>query len=81
MAQLGLVAVKHATLAWPELGALAAVRRLKMKLPIKPDDVIAVVLTRVQREGASEQRIDFEITKDGAVCTSGSLAFAPERAP
>jgi 3-hydroxymyristoyl/3-hydroxydecanoyl-(acyl carrier protein) dehydratase len=78
--QVGLVAVKHAALAWPELGALCRVRRLKMKQPIKPEDVIALELKRVAQQVPSEQRIDFEITRDGSVCTSGSLTFAVESA-
>ena len=40
-----------------------------------------IALDKAGLAGQFEQRIDFEITKDGAVCTSGSLAFAPERAP
>jgi acyl-coenzyme A synthetase/AMP-(fatty) acid ligase/3-hydroxymyristoyl/3-hydroxydecanoyl-(acyl carrier protein) dehydratase len=78
--QLGLVAVKHAALAWPELGPLSRVRRLKMKQPIKPEDVVALELKRVAPQVPGEQRIDFEITRDGAVCTSGSMTFALERA-
>jgi 3-hydroxymyristoyl/3-hydroxydecanoyl-(acyl carrier protein) dehydratase len=78
--QVGLVAVKHAALAWPELGALTRVRRLKMKQPIRPEDVIALDLKRIARQVPSEQRIDFEITRDGSVCTSGSLTFTVEQA-
>jgi len=77
--QLGLVAVRHVALAWPALGPLSRVRRLKMKQPIKPDDVLALELKRVVDATAEQQRIDFEIKRDGALCTSGSLAFARER--
>lgn len=77
--QLGLIAVRHAAQAWPALGPLSRVRRLKMKQPIKPDDVLALELKRVVDATAEQQRIDFEITRDGALCTSGSLSFARER--
>jgi len=77
--QLGLVAVRHAALAWPALGPLSRVRRLKMKQPIKPDDLLALELKRVADTGAELQRIDFEISRDGSLCTSGSLSFARER--
>jgi acyl-coenzyme A synthetase/AMP-(fatty) acid ligase/3-hydroxymyristoyl/3-hydroxydecanoyl-(acyl carrier protein) dehydratase len=79
--QLGLVAVRNVAHAWPALGPLSRVRRLKMKQPIKPDDVLALELKRVVDATAEQQRIDFEITRDGALCTSGSLTFARERTP
>jgi len=79
--QLGLVAARHVAVVWPTLGPLRRVRRLKMKLPIVPDDLITLELTRVPTPSADspDQRVDFSITRQGTVCTSGSLSFAAER--
>jgi 3-hydroxymyristoyl/3-hydroxydecanoyl-(acyl carrier protein) dehydratase len=81
VAQLGLIAVRQVEDAWPGLGPLRRVRRLKMKQPIAPGDVLVLELTRVAASVEGEQRIDFAISRDGAVCTTGTLAFAHEQLP
>lgn len=84
VAQLGWIAVRHVEAIWPALGPLRRVRRLKMKQPIAPDELLVLELTRKPpSDGASEglERVDFSITRDGQLCTMGSLAFAAERGP
>jgi 3-hydroxymyristoyl/3-hydroxydecanoyl-(acyl carrier protein) dehydratase len=79
--QLGLIAVRHVELAWPSLGPLRRVRRLKMKQPITPDQLLVLELKRIAATDTGDQRVDFVISRDGSVCTSGSLSFAGAQAP
>jgi 4-coumarate--CoA ligase (photoactive yellow protein activation family) len=76
VAQLGLLAVREAVAAWPDLGALRRVRRLKFKRPIAPEQTLALSLVRVD-----DRRVDFDIEHDGALCSTGSLLFAGQETP
>jgi acyl-coenzyme A synthetase/AMP-(fatty) acid ligase/3-hydroxymyristoyl/3-hydroxydecanoyl-(acyl carrier protein) dehydratase len=76
VAQLGVIAVREALAAWPELRALRRVRQLKFKRPIGPDQVLALELVRKE-----DARVDFSIVRDAELCSSGSLIFAPGQLP
>jgi 4-coumarate--CoA ligase (photoactive yellow protein activation family) len=69
--QLGLLAVREALDAWPDLRALRRVRQLKFKRPIEPDQALALELVR-----HPDARVDFQIERAGELCSSGSLIFA-----
>lgn len=58
--------------AWPALGRLSRVRRLKFKRAIAPGDSLMLDL---RREAA---HVRFELRRDDEVCASGALVFAPE---
>lgn len=55
--------------AWPDLGALTDVRRLKFKDAIRPGHRLLVTLSR------SGERVRFEITRGETTCSTGSLSF------
>lgn len=55
--------------AWPELGALTDVRRLKFKEAIRPGQRLTVVLSR------SGAKVKFEIRRGETTCSTGSLSF------
>lgn len=74
--QLGVLAVREALAAWPDLRALRRVRQLKFKRPIEPDQALALELVR-----HDDARIDFRIERAGELCSSGSLIFALRAAP
>jgi 3-hydroxymyristoyl/3-hydroxydecanoyl-(acyl carrier protein) dehydratase len=80
--QLGLIAVGEALVAWPELGGLRRVRRLKLKRPIAPGAALALELTRSAVDKDPEHvRVDFVLTlvEGNELCSSGSLAFGKQR--
>ncbi len=68
--QLGVIAVREAKSAWPDLPALQRVRRLKLKRPIAPDQWLALELVRL-----ADGRVDFTLLHEGAICSSGSMIF------
>lgn len=70
--QLGVLAVREALAAWPDLHALRRVRRLKFKQPIEPGQTLELALARLD-----DNRVDFSIEHEGAACSSGSLLFGP----
>ena len=67
--QIELV-LEHVALTWPELARLATVRRLRFRRPIRPGDDLELAVER-----SAPERVDFEITRQGARCSSGTLEF------
>lgn len=67
----GLVARQAARL-WPDLTAVRKVRKLQFRKLIQPNHVVRLRLARP----AGEARVDFEISRDGQTCSSGSLLYA-----
>jgi 3-hydroxymyristoyl/3-hydroxydecanoyl-(acyl carrier protein) dehydratase len=68
--QLGLIAVREARIAWPDLAALRRVRRLKLKRPIAPEQWVVLDLER-----RADGRVDFTLSHEGEPCSSGSMMF------
>ncbi len=69
VAQLGPLAERQARRAWPDLGATAAVKRLKFMQALRPGDDLTLSLSR------KGDKVTFKIHKAGEECTRGSLAF------
>ena len=57
--------------AFPGLGSVESLQRVKFSGRIVPGDALTVVLERTR----SRQRVHFEIRRHGELCSSGTLAF------
>ncbi len=57
--------------AFPGLGSVESLQRVKFSGRIVPGDALTVVLERAR----SRQRVRFEIRRRGELCSSGTLAF------
>lgn len=70
-AQLNELVLPCVRRAWPELGALAQMSRLKFTGRIQPGETIDVVLS--QRAGSAS--VDFSLKRGETLCSAGSLSF------
>ncbi len=71
VSQLTRLVLPGARAAWPELGALQEIQRLKFRARVGPGDELELHLLR-----AAPKRVRFEVRKGGKACTSGALLFA-----
>jgi acyl-coenzyme A synthetase/AMP-(fatty) acid ligase len=74
VAQLDGLVLRQAERLWPDLGALAAVVRLKFRRPVLP----GARLTLTLRRRVADRSVAFELCEDGAPCASGTLRFREE---
>ena len=70
VAQLGPLAERQTRRAWPDLGALLSVKRLKFMQALRPDDTLALTLKR------AGDKVTFVLHKGELECTRGTLVFA-----
>lgn len=70
VAQLGPLAERQARRAWPDLGAVQGVKRLKFMQALRPEDSLVLTLKR------SADKVSFAIYKGELECTRGTLVFA-----
>jgi 3-hydroxymyristoyl/3-hydroxydecanoyl-(acyl carrier protein) dehydratase len=70
--QLNNVVLHAARRRWPALGRLERVVSLKFRSPIRPDDHLAVHLSR-----ADHTKVTFEIKRAAKIVSSGVLRFSP----
>jgi 3-hydroxymyristoyl/3-hydroxydecanoyl-(acyl carrier protein) dehydratase len=70
VAQLGPLAERQARRAWPDLGAVQEVKRLKFMQALRPEDTLTLTLTR------KGSKVSFAIHKGELECTRGTLVFA-----
>jgi hypothetical protein len=75
-AQLSELVLPCVRRAWPELGALRQMARLKFTGRIQPGETIDVVLST--RAGSAN--VDFSLKRGDTSCSAGSLSFAPPEA-
>lgn len=73
VAQLGPLAESQTRRAWPELGALLSVKRLKFMQALRPDDALALTLKR------AGDKVTFALHKGELECTRGTFVFASSR--
>ena len=57
--------------SWPDLQGLVRIKRVKFRRPIRPADELALQLKRKTHA----RRVTFEYSRDGEVCSGGSLEF------
>jgi acyl-coenzyme A synthetase/AMP-(fatty) acid ligase len=69
VAQLELFVVPEVRRAWPDLGPVQRISRLKFKRTIAPGDDLELVLERRGESG----RVEFDLRRDGESCASGVL--------
>ena len=74
VAQLVPLAEARARIAWPDLGGVAGVRRLKFMRGLRPGDELVLVLEREPEA----PRVKFRIAAGQDECTRGTLLFAGE---
>jgi hypothetical protein len=72
-AQLSELVLPCVRRAWPELGALTQMARLKFTGRIQPGEIIDVVLSA--RAGSAN--VDFALKRAEMLCSAGTLSFAP----
>jgi 4-coumarate--CoA ligase (photoactive yellow protein activation family) len=65
--QLELIVVAQLRRAWPELGAVLRVTRLKFRRPIRPEQTLLLELVR---DGA---QVSFSLSRGAEICSSGTL--------
>ena len=70
IAQLQTLVLGQVRQRWPELGGLRAVHKLKFRAIIRPRERLRLEL---ERAGA---KVQFQLSRDGAACSSGALVFA-----
>lgn len=70
VAQLSALAEPLARAAWPELGALARVTRLKFHRLVRPGDELTVRLART-----AAARVEFAISLAGEPVSAGAMDF------
>ena len=70
VAQLGPLAETQARRAWPELGAIGSVKRLKFMQALRPGDALTLTLTR------AGDKVTFGLFNGDLECTRGTLVFA-----
>ena len=70
VAQLGPLAETQARRAWPELGAIGSVKRLKFMQALRPNDMLSLSLTR------AGDKVTFALFNGELECTRGTLVFA-----
>lgn len=70
--QLNNLVLHAARQRWPALGRLERVLSLKFRSPIRPDDHLAVHLSR-----RDDTKVSFEIRRAAKIVSSGVLRFAP----
>lgn len=58
---------------WCDVGTLTGIRGAKFKQPIHPADELVLRLVR----NATTRMIEFQFSRDGRVCSSGTLKFDP----
>jgi len=71
VAQLQKLVLEQAKAAWPDLGALRRLTRLKFRRPIAPGEVLVLELKRAP--GSLD--VAFELTHEGQPCSHGTLGF------
>ena len=69
VAQLIGLVWKPAKQVWPDLGPVRAIKRLKFLAALRPGHELVVSLRR------EPTRLRFEVSRDGAPCTRGSLVI------
>ncbi|MCA9533926.1 MAG: hypothetical protein KC593_09610 [Myxococcales bacterium] len=69
VAQLGPLAEAQARRAWPELGAVTSVKRLKFMQALRPEDALTLTLKR------AGDKVGFAVHKGELECTRGTLVF------
>jgi 3-hydroxymyristoyl/3-hydroxydecanoyl-(acyl carrier protein) dehydratase len=69
VAQLGPLAETQARRAWPDLGAVTSVKRLKFMQALRPEDTLKLSLKR------AGGKVSFAIFKGELECTRGTLVF------
>jgi hypothetical protein len=69
VAQLELFVVPEVRRAWPDLGPVRRLSRLKFKRTIGPGDHLELLLERLEETG----RVEFDLRRDGESCASGVL--------
>lgn len=73
VAQLTAVVLPAARAAWPDLGAVTGIRRVKFKRPILPNDRLSVRL----RHDRAAHELWFELSLRGESAAVGTLTLAP----
>jgi acyl-coenzyme A synthetase/AMP-(fatty) acid ligase/3-hydroxymyristoyl/3-hydroxydecanoyl-(acyl carrier protein) dehydratase len=73
--QLELLVARQVAITWPELARPRGIVRLKFRRPIRGGDDLVLDLERAETE-----RVDFDITRGGEACSSGTLIYDPPRA-
>jgi acyl-coenzyme A synthetase/AMP-(fatty) acid ligase/3-hydroxymyristoyl/3-hydroxydecanoyl-(acyl carrier protein) dehydratase len=63
--------------AFPDLGAVVAMRRIKFSGRIRPGDDLTISVER----GSKRSRVEFEIRKSSEVCSRGTLTHAERETP
>jgi 3-hydroxymyristoyl/3-hydroxydecanoyl-(acyl carrier protein) dehydratase len=71
--QVNNVALRYVNAAWPSLGRLAGLRRLKFVRVIRPGDRISLRLEQKK----NPHQIGFTISRGDTLCTTGTLIFSP----
>ena len=74
VAQLVTLSEQHARKAWPTLGFVSEVKRLKFMVALRPSDELEVRLTRKSDDDGS--KVKFEIYKDVEKTSMGTLYFS-----
>lgn len=70
--QLHEIVLRVLSQAWPELGPVRVIRRLKFKQPVFPGDVLELQLRR--KPGGAD--VQFGLSRHDSVCAEGGLRFA-----
>ena len=72
IAQLIPIVLNRTREAWPDLGRLTSVKRLKFLGALRPGHELDVLLER------GPKGVSFQILREGTVCTKGRLVFQPQ---
>ena len=79
VAQLIPLAIDHAHKAWPELGHVREIKRLKFMVALHPKDTVELKLARVSnalpKQAHHDPKVRFEIWKGDERCSQGTLLF------
>ncbi|MBI5544134.1 MAG: acyl-CoA synthetase [Deltaproteobacteria bacterium] len=70
--QLHGLVLRNVQRLWPDLTSLRKVKKLQFKRITQPRQVVTVRLTRLE----GSRQVDFEIAREGQVCSCGILVFA-----
>ena len=73
VAELSELVLPTVAAAWPELGSVRGMSRLKFRRPIGPGDELELILRRGRPD-----RVSFEIRRGQQSCASGNLSFSVE---
>ncbi len=70
VAQIVALTEEPTRLAWPDLGAVRSLRRVKFTHAIRPGDDLEL---RLERKG---QKVTFCVSKGEDICSKGSIVFS-----